>query len=64
MPELDRDIGVRVVTVGAACNVVAAKRLGAGRGLRLGATILGSLALRELRSELQRELDFSLTQSA
>lgn len=36
MPEMDRDIGVRVVTVGAACNVVAAKRLGAGRGLRLG----------------------------
>ncbi|WP_412553958.1 response regulator [Shimia sp. MIT1388] len=64
LAEMDRDIRVRFVTGGAACNVVAAERISAGRGLRLGPTILKPIALRELRNELQRELDTGLKQSA
>lgn len=64
LAELGRDVRVRFVTGGATSNVMAAEHIGAGRGLRLGPTILKPIALRDLRGELQQELDAELKQSA
>ncbi len=64
LAELRRDVRVRFVTGGATSNVVAAEHIGAGRGLRMGPATMKPIELRDLRGELQQELDAGLKQSA
>ncbi len=73
MPELDgieaiqmltnikRKMRIRFMTGGAQSNAVAAERIGAGRGLTLGPTILKPIRLATLRAELRQELDMIKT---
>lgn len=72
MPELDgiesirmlanikREMRIRFMTGGAYSNATAAERIGAGRGLSLGPTILKPISLSALRTELRQEMDAAL----